>query len=80
MYCPNDKMKINKFKLVAIPRNVAYIKRFGRVVAPANQFTGEQYAPMSMNKVDSFAALERYDAMMQEKERAAEAAKNDGRE
>lgn len=73
-------MKINKFKLVAIPRNVAYVKRFGRVVAPANQFTGDEYAPMSMNKVDSFAAMERYDAMMQQKERAAEAADQDGKQ
>lgn len=73
-------MKINKFKLVAIPRNVAYVKRFGRVVAPANQFTGDEYAPMSMNKVDSFVAMERYDAMMQQKERAAEAADQDGKQ
>lgn len=77
MYCPDEKMKINKFKLVAIPRNVAYVKRFGRVVAPANQFTGDELAPMTANKVDSFAAMERYDALMQQKEREAE---NNGRE
>lgn len=71
-------MKINKFKLVSIPRNVTYVKRFGRVVAPANSFTGEEYAPMSMNKVDSFAAMEAYDSMMQQKERAAEVADHDG--
>lgn len=72
MYCPDPKMKINKFKLVAIPRNCEYMKRFGQSVAPSNNFTGDDLAPIPRNKVDMLADADRYDAMMQRVEQQRE--------
>lgn len=52
MYCPNEKMKVNAFKAVAIPRNCEYMRRFGRQVAVSSQFTGDERPPVQGNKVD----------------------------
>lgn len=68
MYVPDEKMKINKFKIVDIPRNCEYMQRFGASVAPASMYSGDEYAPLPQNKVDMLAYAEQYDKMMQEKE------------
>lgn len=52
MYVPDEKMKVNKFRIVAIPRNVEYMRRFGKAETPSNQYTGDQRAQMAMNKVE----------------------------
>lgn len=68
MYVPDEKMKINKFKLVSIPRNCEYMRRFGNSVAPSNMYTGDEPAPLPRNKVDMLADADAYDAMMQKVE------------
>ena len=70
MYVFSDDMKINRFQQVAIPRPVEYMQRFGSLRAPANQYTGDDLAPLPQNKVDSLAYAEAYDAMMQREEDA----------
>lgn len=68
MYVPSEDMKINRFQQVAIPRPVEYMRRFGALRAPANQFTGDDMPLMPQNKVDMLAYAEQYDAMMQREE------------
>lgn len=70
MYVPSEDMKINRFQQVAIPRPVEYMQRFGSLRAPANQYTGDDLAPLPQNKVDNLAYAEAYDAMMQREEDA----------
>lgn len=43
MYCP-EKLKLNKFKLVSLPKNRDYMTRLGFHEMPASQFTGEEDA------------------------------------
>ena len=73
MYFPDEKMKVNKFRLVAIPRTCEYMKRFGATVAPSSMYTGDDFAPLPQNKIDMLADADRYDAMMQEVESKREA-------
>lgn len=70
MYVPSEDMKINRFQQVAIPRPVEFMRRFGALRAPANQFTGDDPAMYQQNKVDMLAYAEQYDAMMQREEDA----------
>lgn len=44
-------MKLNKFRLVTIPKNRKYFERFGFGAAPSNAFSGEEFMP-SGNKTD----------------------------
>lgn len=71
MYIPDDKMDINKFRQVAVPEKSQYMARYGMLSVPASMFTGDEFAPLPKNKVDSIADMERYDEMM-----AKEDAKN----
>ncbi len=68
MYFPDEKMKVNKFHDVAIPRNAEYFARFGYAVSPSCSYTGDEPAPQPMNKTDMLADMERYDAMKQAEE------------
>lgn len=43
MYCP-EKLKLNKFKPVSLPKNRDYMARLGYHEMPASQFTGEDTA------------------------------------
>lgn len=70
MYVPSEDLKINKFKVVAIPRPKEYMRRFGELRAPAGQFTGDELAHASMNKVDELAFAQAYDRMMEKEEQA----------
>lgn len=70
MYVPNDDIKVNRFQQVAIPRPCEYMRRFGALRAPANQYTGDDLVPLPQNKVDNLAYAEAYDAMMQREEDA----------
>lgn len=75
MWVPDEKMKINKFRIVAIPRPIDYMQRFGSADMPSSSYSGEEFAPLPANKVDILADADRYDAMMQKVE--LEKAKSD---
>lgn len=51
MYC-NEKMKLNKFVRVSLPKNSEYFRRFnGNLPIPSNgSFTGDDVAPASLTK------------------------------
>ena len=68
MYFPDEKMKINRFRVVAIPRPVEFMQRFGTAEMPSSSYSGDEYAPLPRNKVDMLADAERYDEMMQKVE------------
>lgn len=63
----NDKMKVNKFKLVAIPRNRDYFGRLGNNACPESMYSGDVFIPQG-NKVDVLAYMDAYDAMKQREE------------
>lgn len=75
MYVPDEKMKINKFRQVAIPKPIEYMQRFGSADMPSSSYSGDEFAPLPKNKVDMLADADRYDAMMQKVE--LERAKSD---
>lgn len=52
-------MKVNKFKLVVIPKNRDYMFRFGSV-SPAGAFSGDEEAHLQQNKVDDLDYWSRY--------------------
>lgn len=58
MYVPDEKMKVNRFKVVAIPRPVDYMRRFGAAGTPNSAFTGDERAPLPQNKIEMLAAAE----------------------
>lgn len=68
MYC-NPKMKLNKFREVAIPRNREYFARLGQLEAHSSLYSddGEQI-PIQGNKVDVIAAQEAYEKAQLKKE------------
>lgn len=70
MYCPNDKLKVNRFQPVALPRNCEYMRRYGKVTPLNNMYSGDEYIGFEKNKVDMLADAARYDAMMQAEEDA----------
>lgn len=73
MFCPDDKMKINRFTPVAIPRNCEYMRRFGKSTPLSNQYTGDERPPISGNKVDMIYQSELMDLQQQRED----AKKND---
>lgn len=64
MFIP-EKMRINKFKDVAIPQNKDYFARLaGNVVqAPAGAYTGDEPVHIEGNKTDELYAYARYAEM-----------------
>ena len=65
MFVPDEKMKINKFRQVAIPKPIEYMQRFGTADMPSSAYSGDEFAPLPRNKVDMLADADRYDEMMQ---------------
>ncbi len=61
----NPKLKLNKFRKCSIPSNRDYFSRYGFADVPANQFTGDEPAPMPMTKVEAIEDLKRYAEMKQ---------------
>lgn len=59
MYFPKDEMKVNKFRLVVIPKNRDYMSRLGSVV-PTGAFSGDEDAHTPQNKVDDLEYWSRY--------------------
>lgn len=76
MFVPDDKMKVNAFRLVAIPRPIEYMQRFGTADMPSSAYSGDEFAPLPKTKIDMLADADRYDAMMQKVE--LEKANSDG--
>lgn len=68
MYVPDDKMKVNKFRLVAIPRPVEFMRRYGAVNTPSSAYTGDNLAPMSRNKVEVLADAARLNDLQMQQE------------
>ena len=55
-------MRINRFKDVAIPQNKDYFARLSGadIKVPDSAFSGDQVAPMPMNKTDELDMYARY--------------------
>lgn len=53
-----EKLKLNKFKLVTIPRNSKYVERFGYGITPDKAFSGDQEMPEG-NKTDILQQMSR---------------------
>lgn len=60
MYCP-EKLKLNKFRLVSIPKNRDFFARLGgtRPSVPSGAFTGDDYIPSGMRKIDQLSAAQK---------------------
>lgn len=54
-----EKLKLNKFQHVAIPKNRDYFSRYGFVSSPASQYSGDDINKMSSNKIDDMVEGER---------------------
>lgn len=67
MFCP-EKNKLNKFKLVRIPKPVEFFGRFGYQSAPSASFSGDEDGSPMKSKIDTLADMEEYDRMMQREE------------
>ena len=59
MFVPKEEMKINKFKLVIIPKNRDFMSRFGSVT-PSGNFTGDEEVHPTNNKVEDLEYWSRY--------------------
>lgn len=69
MYFPKEEMKVNKFKLVVIPKNRDYMSRYGSVT-PTGAFSGDETCNPAQNKVDDLELYARYaEKMSREKEK-----------
>lgn len=68
MFVPDEKMKINKFRVVAIPKPIEFMQRFGSADMPSSSYSGDEFAPLPKNKVDMLADADAYDALMQKVE------------
>lgn len=67
MFVP-EKNKLNKFKLVKLPRPCEMFGRYGQFESPDSQYTGDEVAVMSSRKIDTLADMDVYDRYMQQQE------------
>lgn len=67
MFVP-EKNKLNKFKLVKLPKPADMFGRYGMFESPDHLYTGDEVAVSSSRKIDSIADMEMYDRYMQEQE------------
>lgn len=63
-----DELKLNKFRDVRIPSNAEYFARYGFTTSPDSQYSGDESAPLSMNKTELFELMAEYDRMKQNEE------------
>lgn len=63
MYFPNEEIKINKFKLVYVPKNRDYMSRLGSVTVPPEAYSGDAEIHRQQNKVDDMEFYARYSEM-----------------
>lgn len=73
MYCPN-KLKLNKFKKVAIPSVRQMFRSAGFLNMPANNYTGDEEVEMPARKTDDMqrAYLMNRDALNEEEANKSE--------
>lgn len=64
MYFPNEDIKINKFKLVYIPKNRDYMSRLGSVTVPPEAYSGDAEIRRQQNKVEDIEYYARYAEQM----------------
>lgn len=57
----NDKLKLNKFRFVSIPKNADYFARLGgaRPVAPNGAYSGETCISNNLSKVEQLYEAEK---------------------
>lgn len=67
MFVP-EKNKLNKFKLVKLPRPCEMFGRYGQFESPDSQYTGDEVAVMSSRKIDTLSDMDEYDRYMQKQE------------
>ena len=60
MYYPNEDIKVNRFRLVYIPKNRDYMSRLGSVTLPPSAYSGDSEVHQSQNKVDDLEYYARY--------------------
>lgn len=54
-----DDLKLNKFRLVAVPDNRSIFSRFGESVPLSSQFSGDEDIPENQSKIDTLRAADR---------------------
>lgn len=59
MYIP-EELKLNRFKECSIPRNKEYFARYGLVVTPSSQYSGDDPSPMPSTKIEDIEDFEAY--------------------
>lgn len=64
MYFPTEEIKLNKFRLVHIPKNRDYMSRLGSVTLPPEAYSGDQEIHRQQNKVDDLEYYARYSERM----------------
>lgn len=65
-----EKMKLNKFQLVKLPRCREMFARFGQVNSPEGSYSGEEDLPLSGRKSDILADMAERDRVLQREEEA----------
>lgn len=63
----NEKLKLNKFRPMAIPSPRVLFARYGFITSPGQQYTGDEPALLPQNKVDQLQDFQKY-ANMRAKE------------
>ena len=70
MYIP-EKLKLNAFRVVALPEPSEMFARYGYLTPSSDVFTGEdELVPAGGRKTDVLADMDAYDRMMQQQEDA----------
>lgn len=58
MFVP-EKLRLNLFKPVLIPKNSEFVKRYGLVASPSAHYTGDVLALINQDKIQSLMEGER---------------------
>lgn len=60
MFVP-ESLKLNRFRVVDLPRPRRMFERFGLLKVPVSQYTGDDLARVPGNKVDVLADMDAFD-------------------
>lgn len=53
-----EKLKLNKFREVSIPRPSVYLERRGNIPTVDGSYSGDEDVPLQVSKIDSFSYSE----------------------